>query len=168
VNSRVESMTASVARVRALLAQATTIAEVISIESELSVREANLESLQQQQAYLSGQVALSTVSLTLTAVTNDPTSTAEPTDDTGFVAGLKAGWAGLLDFLTWIGGVLGALLPFLPIIAVIGLLAWWLIRRTRRRRAARSAARGPETGPTPAGRWAPTELRLTTNAMLFA
>ena len=40
VNSRVESMTASVARVRALLAQATDIADVISIESELAAREA--------------------------------------------------------------------------------------------------------------------------------
>ena len=75
VNSRVESMTASVARVRALLAQATNIADVISIESELSVREANLESLQQQQAALSGQVAMSTISLALTAVTNDPQAT---------------------------------------------------------------------------------------------
>ena len=67
VNSRVDSMTASVARVRALLAQATSIADVISIESELSVREANLESLQQQQAALGGQVALSTISLSITA-----------------------------------------------------------------------------------------------------
>ena len=65
VNSRVDSMTASVARVRALLAQATTIADVISIESELSVREANLESLQQQQSALSRQVALSTISLSI-------------------------------------------------------------------------------------------------------
>ena len=72
VNSRVDSMTASVARVRALLAQATNIADVISIESELAAREANLESLQQQQAALNGQVAMSTISLSLTAITDDP------------------------------------------------------------------------------------------------
>ena len=93
MNSRVDSMTASVARVRALLAAATDIADVISIESELAVREANLESLQQQQAALSGQVALSTVSLTLTAVTKDAASTEPVAQDSGFVAGIEVGWA---------------------------------------------------------------------------
>ena len=47
---------------------------MISIESELAPREANLESLQQQQAALTGQVALSTISLSLTAVTDSGTS----------------------------------------------------------------------------------------------
>lgn len=145
VKSRVESMTASVARVRALLAQATNIADVIAIESELSVREANLESLQQQQAHLDGQVALSTVSITLNAVTDDPTTTEPTTQDTGFVAGIKAGWAALLGFFTWIGGAVGAVLPFVPLIAVAGLIVWWVIRRARRGRAPAGAAGPPVT-----------------------
>lgn len=131
VNSRVDSMTASVARVRALLAQAGTIADVISIESELSVREANLESLQQQQAALSGQVAMSTISLSLVAVTNDR-QTAEPAaQDSGFIAGLNAGWAALVGFAGWVGGAVGAVLPFLPLLAAAVLLLWWWRRRTR-------------------------------------
>lgn len=141
VNSRVESMTASVARVRALLAAATDIADVISIESELAAREANLESLQQQQAALSGQVALSTVSLTLTAVTRDATTTEPVTSDSGFLAGLTSGWSALLGFLGGLAGVLGAVLPFLPLIAGGALLIWWVIRRARRRSR-------PATGPT--------------------
>ena len=156
VNSRVESMTASVARVRALLAQATNIADVIAIESELSVRESNLEALQQQQAYLSGQVAMSTISLTLTAVTDTPAS--DPAaQDNGFVAGIKAGWAALLGFFGWIGGAVGAVLPFLPFIAAAIVLGWWLIRRLRRRirpvptvpppATAPSATAPPATGP---------------------
>jgi hypothetical protein len=149
VNSRVDTMTASVARVRELLAQATDIGDVIAIESELATREANLEALKQQQAYLAGQVALSTVSVNLTAVTIDPAGTTEAVNnDSGFVAGIKAGWAGLLDSLTWIGGAVGALLPFLPIIAVIVLLIWWLTRRLRRRRAARVTDQGPGTPPS--------------------
>jgi hypothetical protein len=131
VNSRVESMTASVARVRALLASATDISDVISIESELAVREANLESLQQQQAALSGQVALSTISMTLTAVTTDAAGTEPAPQDSGFIAGLNSGWAALLGFLGGLAGVLGVLLPFLPVIALAGLLIWWLIRRAR-------------------------------------
>ena len=138
VNSRVESMTASVARVRALLASATGISDVISIESELAVREANLESLQQQQAALSGQVALSTISITLTAVTTDAAGTEPAPQDSGFIAGLNSGWAAMLGFLGGLAGVLGALLPFLPLIALAGLLIWWLIRRARRARSAQT------------------------------
>jgi len=147
VNSRVESMTASVARVRALLAQATGIAEVISIESELSVREANLESLQQQQAALNGQVAMSTISLRLSAITNDSLTTEPVTEDNGFITGLNAGWAALVGFAGWVGGAVGALLPFLPLIAGAVALVWWLLRRTRRRRAAAAAASSAPLAP---------------------
>ena len=144
VNSRVESMTASVARVRALLAEATDIADVISIESELASREADLESLQQQQAALTGQVALSTITLSMTAVTDSGT-TIEPvtSQQNEFMAGLTAGWHALLDFLSWIGGLAGALLPFLPLFAVVGLAIWWLVRRIRR------PSRGGPGGPAP-------------------
>jgi hypothetical protein len=150
VNSRVDSMTASVARVRALLAAATDIADVISIESELAVREANLESLQQQQAALSGQVALSTISLTLTAVTKDVTGGEPVVQDSGFVAGLHSGWSALLGFLGGFAGFLGAVLPFLPFIAAAGLLLWWLIRLTRGHRQPPSGAPGQAAEQYPA------------------
>jgi hypothetical protein len=132
VNSRVESMTASVARVRALLAQATGIGDVIAIESELASREADLESLQRQQASLAGLVALSTVTVTLTAVTDGPT--ALPADSpSGFVTGLTSGWNALLGSLAVIGTVVGALLPFLPVVATLVVAGWWMVRRARRR-----------------------------------
>ncbi|MET0866249.1 MAG: DUF4349 domain-containing protein [Nakamurella sp.] len=149
VNSRVESMTASVARVRALLAQATTIADVISIESELSVREANLESLQQQQAALNGQVAMSTISLNLTAVTVDPQATEPVVAENGFITGLNAGWATLVGLAGWLGSAFGALLPFLPLLAGGALLAWWLVRRNRRRRAVAASTSTPAASSTP-------------------
>lgn len=139
VNSRVASMTASVARVRALLDKATGISDVIAIESELASREADLESLQQQQAYLQGQVAMSTVTLSLSAVTLPAAGETEPAPDNGFVAGVKAGWASLLQFLTWLGTLVGGLLPWLPLIAVAVGVIWWVWRRWRRdRRASRT------------------------------
>jgi Domain of unknown function (DUF4349) len=149
VNSRVESMTASVARVRALLAQATSIAEVISIESELSVREANLESLQQQQAALSGQVAMSTISLSIMATTHDQQAIEPVQQESGFITGLNAGWAALVGFAGWIGSVAGALLPFLPLLAVAAVLGWWLVRRFRRRATAAADNTAPATQPSP-------------------
>lgn len=147
VNSRVASMTASVARVRALLDQATSVADVISIESELATREADLESLQQQQAALQGQVALSTVTVTLSAVTLPGPGAVEPEPDNAFVAGVKAGWQNLLQFLSWLGVLVGGLLPWLPLIALVVAVTWWAVRRLRRR--GRSAGPGPHQGPNP-------------------
>lgn len=133
VQSRVDTMTASVTRVRALLAEATDIADVIAIESELAAREADLEALQRQQASLAGQVAMSTVTVSLRAVTDGPVTPTASEPDNGFVAGLTAGWTALLGFFTWLGTVLGAALPFLPLIALGVVLAWWLARRWRGR-----------------------------------
>lgn len=121
-----------------LLGQATNIADVISIESELSVREADLESLQQQQAALQGRVAMSTISLALTTETDQPRASVPTEDDSGFLAGVRRGWAALVAFVGWFGGILGAVLPFLPLLLLVGALLWWLVRRVRRpsRRAA--------------------------------
>jgi hypothetical protein len=143
VNSRVASMTASVARVRALLDQATGIADVIAIESELASREADLEALQQQQAYLQGQVAMSTVTVGLTAVTLPVAGETEPAADNGFVAGVKAGWDNLLQFLTWLGALVGGLLPWLPLIAIVVGVGWWAVRRLRRPRSGRTESVPP-------------------------
>lgn len=58
-------MQASVDRVRALMAGAKSLSEVVSLESELTRRESDLESLQRQQQGLSARVSLSTVTLEL-------------------------------------------------------------------------------------------------------
>ncbi|HEY7816506.1 MAG TPA: DUF4349 domain-containing protein [Nakamurella sp.] len=148
VNSRVASMTASVARVRVLLDQATSVADIISIESELATREADLESLQQQQAYLQGQVAMSTVTVTLSAVTLPTPGVVEPEPDNGFVAAVKAGWDNLLSFLSWLGVLIGGLLPWLPLIAIVVGLVWWAVRRLRRRGRSARVEPDPSTQPT--------------------
>lgn len=133
VASRVQSMKASVDRVRTLLAQATDVGQVVTIEGELARREADLESLQRQQASLSGQVAMSTVTLTLTAVTTGVATVPSDGDgDSGFLVGLSGGWSALLGLLSAISTVAGALLPFAPLFAVGGLLVWWGWRRRRR------------------------------------
>ena len=66
LDSRVATQQASVTRVRALLAQATSIGDIVSVESELARREADLESLQRRLAALRDRVALSTLTVELT------------------------------------------------------------------------------------------------------
>ena len=54
----------------------------------------------------------------------------EAEDDTGFLAGLKAGWAAFTDSVTVLLTVLGALLPFAVVLALVLVpLLLWLRRR---------------------------------------
>ena len=64
--SRVQSARASVVRVRALMGEATELADVVTLEAELSRRTADLEALESQLAALEGQVARSPVTVYLT------------------------------------------------------------------------------------------------------
>jgi hypothetical protein len=131
VDSRVRTQERSVARVRTLLARADTIGEVVQIESELARREADLESLQAQLARLQDVTDLSTIEVLLVA--RDETRPAPPEDDElGFVAGLRGGWDAFGEIVLVALTVLGALLPFLVVAALLGLPTYALLRRSRR------------------------------------
>ena len=126
------SQQASVARVRALLAQATSIGDVVAIESELARREADLDSLTNRLAVLRDQVALSTLTVDLRAPSVGPIGD----DDraAGFTDGLAAGWSGLLALGTAVAAVVGFLLPLLPVLAVLFGIGWAARRMLRARR----------------------------------
>jgi len=129
--SRIASQQASVDRVRALMGQATSLSDVVSVESELTRRESDLEALEQQQAELAGQVAMSTLTVNLVAAVPPPKAVAAAPSP-GFGSGLAGGWHALLATFRVLGVVFGALLPFLVVLGVLalgGLLAW---RRWRR------------------------------------
>jgi hypothetical protein len=139
LDSRVATQQASVTRVRALLAQATSIGDIVAVESELAHREADLDSLQRRLAALKDQVALSTLTVELrTAPAPEPVAPAP-----GFGAGLGAGWSGLKVIGSGLATAAGFLLPFLPVLAVAA-GAVWLVRRRRVRR--RQGGPGPEGG----------------------
>ncbi|HEY0805977.1 MAG TPA: DUF4349 domain-containing protein [Pseudonocardiaceae bacterium] len=134
VQSRIASQQASVNRVRGLLDKATSISDIVSIESELATREANLESLEQQQAELSGQVAMSTVTVHIGRSTAPPPPPARAASTGGFLGGLSAGWHSFVVVVVSASMVLGALLPYLLGLGVPAALIWWFVRRRRERR----------------------------------
>jgi hypothetical protein len=144
LDARVASQQASVARVRTLLAQATSIGNIIAIESELSRREADLDSLTGRLAALRGQVALSTLTVDL----RTPSAPAVGDDEraAGFLDGLRTGWSGLLALGTAMAAVVGFLLPFLPVLAVLWGVAWLARRIVRSRRVAAPAVAAPGVG----------------------
>ena len=122
LDSRIATQRTSVARVRALLDQAGNLNDVVRIEAELSRREADLESLQQRMRALSGQVAMAEITLSLTSQDAKP----KVATAIGFSSGLSSGWHAFTAAARVAGATVGALLPFLPLLALtIGGAVWW-------------------------------------------
>lgn len=137
IDARVESLQNSVDRLLALAAQAVSVTDLITVESELTFRQAELESLQAQQRALADQVGLATLSVHLRA-----SSEADSTD-TGFTASLAAGWDALLTFGAGLISIIGVLLPWLALIIVLGVPMWLLFRRRSAASRTASAASAP-------------------------
>lgn len=129
INSRVASQRGSLNRMRAMLSRANTIAEIISVESELTRREADLESLLAKQKSLAGQTELATVTLTLVRPGEAPPPPSDP--DRGFLTGLRNGWDAFSATVSLLATFAGALLPFAIAIAIIGLPTWRILQRRR-------------------------------------
>jgi hypothetical protein len=147
LDARLATQRASLERVRELLAKAQTNSELLSIESEVTRRQADLDSLLQRQARLSGLVALSTITAELTGKAA-PTTVMPPQDDTGFMAGLREGWSAFLNSIKVVLVIAGWLLPW---VVAIGLPLWavlWFLRR--RNRTTGPAATEPASAAPPA------------------
>lgn len=144
VASRIESQRASLDRTRALMTKANTIGEIVSVESELTRRESDLESLLAKQKNLALQTDLATLTLTLTEQGKPPVQTVEEPDK-GFVAGLKGGWHAFTAVFSAIATAVGALLPFLVLLAIV-LVPLWLFRNKLRRQPAPLPPSAPNSG----------------------
>ena len=135
IGVRVEAQQRSIDRIQVLFDNATSIKDVVSIESELSRRQADLASLQAQQRYLADQTSMSTITLAVERTAEHAEAKPKDDDDTGFMAGLAGGWHALRSFLVGASTVAGALLPWLVLAALLAIPGWPLARRLRRRQA---------------------------------
>lgn len=129
VSSRVRSAQASIDRLRVLFGRAVKVGDVIELESELARREAELESLQAQQRTLASQTAMATVTLQLSTAP----AVADHKDRAtgGFLGGLARGWQ---TFRSAAGGVatgIGAAVPFLVLVLLVGAAVVVVRRRSR-------------------------------------
>ncbi|MFB6843097.1 DUF4349 domain-containing protein [Streptomyces sp. NPDC056361] len=141
VESRIATQRASVARVRALMQRAERLADVVTLEGELSRRQADLESLLAQQASLKDRTTLATITLELMEKAKPQ---AEPEEGRpGFGDALSGGWNALVGAVTWVGIVLAALAPWLAVALIVFVL--WR-RLVRPRLAARRTAPVPVPG----------------------
>ena len=123
--SRLKTMGASVERVRALMAQAKDLGEVVALESEMSRREADLESLQSQLDALKTSVERSTLAVSLSTPGN------ELGPNNGFLSGLRSGWGAFTASAKGLLTGVGAVLPFAVLLALVGAPLWGWRRRRR-------------------------------------
>lgn len=134
VESRIATQRASVARVRKLMDRADKLADVVTLEGELSSRQASLESLLAQQSSLKDRTTLATITLDL----SEPEADArDDKDDPGFLDALGGGWHAFVTMVRWLAMAVGAAAPFLATAAVL-LVLWRLLLRRR----------GGKAGPT--------------------
>ncbi|MFC9242802.1 DUF4349 domain-containing protein [Streptomyces sp. NPDC057136] len=149
VDSRIATQKASVARVRKLMDQAEKLSDVVTLEGELSSRQASLESLLAQQAGLKDRTSMATITLDL--VEPDSPAAKQGDDEPGFLDALGGGWDAFVTMLRWVAMAIGASAPFLAV-AAIALLVWRRLRRTRK-----SPAAGPQSSPSVATSSDPSE-----------
>jgi hypothetical protein len=128
--ARVRAQEASLRRVELLLADARDLKDVIWIESQLTGRQAELDSLKSQQSWLADQTSLSTITVDISArqVVEDEPDKERPT---GFLAGLDGGAKAMGTLFTIVSTMVGALLPFAAVGLVLGLPVWLVVRRRR-------------------------------------
>ncbi|HET9634173.1 MAG TPA: DUF4349 domain-containing protein [Terrabacter sp.] len=132
--SRIQPMRDGIERVRALLARTTDLQQVITLETELSRRQAELDSLTQRLAQLDAMTTTSDVTLSMWTDTTPPAQSGG-----GLSGGLRSAWDSLLGSLTVVLTGLAALLPWLLVLVPLGLLG---LRLWRRRTAGAPAASG--------------------------
>ncbi|MFG3297297.1 DUF4349 domain-containing protein [Micromonospora chersina] len=148
LDARIATQRARVDSARRLLARATSITDLVTLENEVGRREADLASLEAKKRRLADLTALSTV--TVTFVGPEAAAT-EDEEDLGFLAGLRGGWSAFLGSLRVALTVLGAVLPFAVAIGVpVALVVALARRRGRRTPPAGPALPGP-AGPVPSG-----------------
>lgn len=135
--ARIETLQASVDRVRALLGEAGTIKDIVALERELSDREAELDALRAVQQSLGADVSRS--SLTVELQTDQTETIVAQEQGNGFVAGLRRGWSAFGETTAALLTGVGAVLPFAIALAVLVVpVLWWYRRRSR------AGAVGPE------------------------
>lgn len=128
LDARIKAMTASIDRLLALLEKATDTDTLITLETAISDRQAQLESMQSEQRYYADQVALSTVTLNLVSVADAPVE--QPSN---FFTGIVAGWNAFVAFFSGLLVVFGLLIPWIVLAGVITALVLLIVKRREKK-----------------------------------
>lgn len=135
---RLRVQRASIRRITLLLDRAQSIRDIVDIEGQLSRRQAALGSLTRTAAYLADQTSMATITVSLERTVDEPAEKKPEPEETGFLAGLDAGWSAFTGAAVGLATAAGAVLPFAVVLALLGAVTWPLRRRIRAGRTART------------------------------
>jgi hypothetical protein len=140
VNSQVTSDQAAIVQLRALLAHAGSVSDLLSVQNQINAEESQLESMQAQQRALDHEVTYATLTLTILGP-QAKTLVHHPKTPPSLASGLGAGWHAFRVAVSWTLALLGALAPFAAVAAIAVYVIYrgrrWVLRR---RPGARSAS----------------------------
>jgi hypothetical protein len=142
VASRVASDEAAIAQLRTLLTHAGSVGDLLMVQNQINTEESDLEAMQAQQSALNHETAYATVTVTILGP-KAVAKAAKPKPPPGLGNGLGAGWHAFRVTLSWLLAILGAVLPFLVVLAALGAAGYWGRRWLRARGAPR---RRPASG----------------------
>jgi hypothetical protein len=128
LDARIDALRASHDRLLALLATADDTKVLVELETAISDRQAELESLEAHRRGLSDAVSMSTLQLTLQSEEVAPVDSPET-----FLDGLAAGWSAMVAVGSMALVVAGALMPWLVLAGLLALGTIGLVRLARRR-----------------------------------
>jgi hypothetical protein len=131
VDVRVRAKQRALNRIEALLAQAKSLQEILVIEGDIADRQAELDSLKSQQAYLHDQTSLSTIQVSIVRTPHHVVPVKKHHQDQGLVAGLSTGFGALQRVTVAALTIVGVLAPFALVGALIGVPLWLVWRRRR-------------------------------------
>lgn len=147
LDARIKALQTSIDRLTQLLAEASRIEDLLVIEAQLSQRQAELDALTAQRTWLGDQVAMSTITVTLSPVTQ-----IADVDAPGFLSGLQSGWAAFLSLIMVAVTAIGFFLPFLFVLALIAIpVTIVIVRQARRHHPRTSAGATPQDPGATAG-----------------
>ena len=132
LEARITTLEESIDRLRDLQGQAASVADLVTVESELSARQAELESLTARRDYLMRQVEMSTAYISLTTTTSGPGVTPD------FLGGLERGWNSLISLAAALITLGGFLTPYLLITGAITAIVLIIVALSRRDRKEKS------------------------------
>jgi hypothetical protein len=126
---RIANARQSVTNVRQFMEQTQNLNELVTLESELTRRQTELEQLEAQHRNLRDRVALSTITIEIVPLASLPET---ESDDTSIGEAFESGWDAFVATFVAIAFVLAVLAPFAAVALVVGLVAWRVSRRLDR------------------------------------
>ncbi|GLE57312.1 hypothetical protein NJBCHELONAE_26210 [Mycobacteroides chelonae] len=146
LDARIAALQTSVDRLLVIMRDSKDTEALIQAETELSKRQADLDSLRAQRNQLGEQVAYSSVTVTFLAeeVGLPPT----PPKYQGFFGQIERGWDGLVSAGNSVLLLFGLLLPWLGALTVLGAIGYG-VRRAVLQRRSETAQSAPQKADTP-------------------